>query len=30
LGADQSFPLLFGIRTPGEVASRLADYWSLS
>lgn len=24
---DHSFPLLFGIRTPGEVASRLSDLW---
>ena len=27
LRADHSFPLLFGIRTPGEVASLLADRW---
>ncbi|OFW66662.1 MAG: hypothetical protein A2Z12_08525 [Actinobacteria bacterium RBG_16_68_21] len=30
LDADHSFPLLFGMRTPGEVASRLADMWEPS
>lgn len=27
LRPDHALPLLFGIRTPGEVASRLADLW---
>ncbi|MFH1104199.1 MAG: ArsA-related P-loop ATPase [Actinomycetota bacterium] len=30
LHPDHILPLLFGIRTPGEVASRLADLWELA
>ena len=30
LHPDHVLPLLFGIRTPGEVASRLADLWELA